>query len=104
MMTVRKRQTNMPLINRSFEDLAGEQAVAGATLESNAWLWASLDDDQLEAWLGDYIWFSEFVEGQHRANCARTRDELVVECALRERHDLIRKAWARLARCSRGKR
>jgi hypothetical protein len=93
----------MPQINTEFANPAGPLAIS-AVLDSGTWLWARLDNDQLEAWLGDYIWFSEFAEDAHRANCRRTRDELVVECALRDRHDLIRRAWARLARNSRGRR
>jgi hypothetical protein len=88
-------------INKIAGDPAGPLAIA-AVLDAGTWLWARLDNDQLEAWLGDYLWLSEFGEDAHRANCARTRDELVVECALRDRHDLIRRAWARLARSSRG--
>jgi hypothetical protein len=61
-----------------------------------------LDDEQLETWLGDYMWFVDFGDPEHRANCARTCDELIVECALRDRHDLIRRTWARLARNIRG--
>jgi hypothetical protein len=93
----------MQQIEASFENPAGPLAIS-AVLDSGTWLWARLDNHQLEAWLGDYIWFSEFVEDDCRADCARTRDELVVECALRNRHDLIRRAWARLARNSRGRR
>jgi hypothetical protein len=93
----------MPQIKRAFDNPAAPLAIS-AVLDSGTWLWAGLENDQLEAWLGDYIWFSEFAEDEYRANCARTRDELVVECALRNRHDLIRRAWARLARNSRGLR
>ena len=73
-----------------------------AVLDSGTWFWARLDNEQLELWLGDYLWLSEFADDEYRENCARTRDELVVECALRDRHDLIRRAWARLARSTRG--
>ena len=85
------------------ENPAGPFPIA-AVLDAGTWLWARLDNDQLEEWLGDFLWLSEFAEDEYRANCARTRDELVVECALRDRHDLIRRAWARLARNSRGRR
>ncbi len=61
-------------------------------------LWARLDNEQLEMWLGDYMWFVDFGDGAHRSDCSRTCDELIVECALRNRHDLIRRAWVRLAR------
>ena len=71
-------------------------AVAESTL-----LWAKLDDEQLEMWLGDYMWFVDFGDPGHRNDCSRTCDELIVECALRNRHDLIRRAWARLARNAR---
>jgi hypothetical protein len=62
------------------------------------WLWARLDNEQLETWLGDYMWFVDFGDSRHRNECSRTCDELIVECALRNRHDLIRRAWVRLAR------
>ncbi len=93
----------MPQINTNLANPAGPPAIS-AVLDSGTWLWARLDNDQLETWLGDYIWFSEFVDDKYRANCARTREELVVECALRDRHDLIRRAWARSARNSRARR
>jgi len=93
----------MPQIKTNFANPAGPLAIA-AVLDSGTWLWARLDNDQLEEWLGDYVWLSEFAGDAHRANCERTRDELVVECARRDRHDLIRRAWARLARNSRGPR
>ena len=102
-MASRKNQRDMPQIKQSFDNPAGPLAIS-AVLDSGTWLWARLDNEQLEQWLGDYLWFSEFAEDAHHANCARTRDELVVECALRDRHDLIRRAWARLARNSRGPR
>lgn len=89
--------------NTTFENFAGPLAIA-AILNSGTWVWARLDNEQLENWLGDYLWLSEFAEDPYRAGCARTRDELVVECALRDRHDLIRHAWARLARFSRGQK
>ena len=79
----------MPQLQTDFATPAGPLPIA-AVLDSGTWLWARLDCDQLEAWLGDYIWLSEFAGDAHRAHCARTRDELVVECALRDRHDLIR--------------
>jgi hypothetical protein len=61
-------------------------------------VWAKLDDVQLESWLGDYIWFSQFGDREYRADCARTCDELLVECALRGRQDCIGRAQARVAR------
>jgi hypothetical protein len=91
----------MLLIEKSFESPTGTLATS-AVLDAGTWLWTRLDSGQLETWLGDYIWLSEFAADRYRADCARTRDELVVECALRNRHDLIRRAWARLARNSRG--
>jgi len=93
----------MPQIKTSFANPPGPFAIPAA-LDSSTLLWARLDNGQLEAWLGDYIWLSEFAEDPHRANCARTRDELMAECVLRNRHDLVRRAWARLARSSRGRR
>jgi hypothetical protein len=87
----------MPQIEARFEDPAGPppvDAVSGAA----TWMWAGLDNNQLELWLGDYIWFSDFAGPEYHADCSRTRDELLVECALRGRHDLIRRAWARMAR------
>jgi len=92
----------MPQIDTNFANPAGPLAISAA-LDSSTWLWARLDNDQLEAWLGDYIWFSAFAEDEYNDNCVRTRDLLVEECALRGRHDLIRRAWARLARNSRGR-
>lgn len=71
-------------------------------LDAGNWLWQRLDDAQLEMWLGDYMWFADFADEEHHADCARTCDELIVECALRDRHDLIHRAWARLARNMRG--
>ena len=93
----------MPQIKTNLGDPAGPLAIS-AVLDAGTWLWARLDNDQLEAWLGYYLWLSEFAEDEYRAHCARTRDELVGECALRGRHDLIRRAWVRLARNSRGRR
>jgi len=87
----------------NFASPSGPFAIS-AMPDAGTRLWAGLDDDQLEACLGDFIWFSEFADDAHRANCARTRDELVVECALRDRHELIRRAWLRLASNSRGQR
>jgi hypothetical protein len=75
---------------------------AALSLSEGNWLWARLENEQLETWLGDYMWFVDFGEPEHRDNCARTCDELTAECALRGRHDLIRRAWARLASNIRG--
>jgi len=74
----------------------------GAILDAGSWLWGRLDDVQLQTWLGDYMWFTDFADEEYHADCSRTCDELIVECALRGRHDLIRQAWARLARNMRG--
>ena len=84
-----------------FENLTDAPPINGV-FDADS-LWRQLDDEQLELWLGDYIWFSDFAEPEYRAECARTCDELIVECSLRERHDMIRRAWARLARGARGK-
>jgi hypothetical protein len=91
----------MPLVNAVLETFASPSPV-DAVFDAGS-LWRQLDDVQLELWLGDYIWFSDFAEPEYRADCARTCDELIVECSLRDRHDLIRRAWARLARRTRGK-
>jgi hypothetical protein len=91
----------MPQIDARFEDPAAPPPV-DAVFDAGTSLWARLDNNQLELWLGDYLWFSDFADRESRANCARTRDELLVECALRGRHDLIRQAWARMARNMRG--
>jgi len=91
----------MPQTKKEFGNANGPLPIS-AVLDAGTWLWARLDSDQLEMWLGDYIWLSEFASEEDQPRCARTRDELVVECALRNRHDLIRRAWARLARNSRG--
>jgi hypothetical protein len=91
----------MPQIKPLPEIPAGPIPI-DAVIDAGTSLWARLPADQLELWLGDYVWFSDFAEPEHRADCARTCDELIVECALRDRHDLIRRAWARLARNTRG--
>lgn len=91
----------MPQIN-ALPEIPPDPLPLGAEFDAGASLWSRLDDDQLQLWLGDYVWFSDFAEPEYRANCARTCDELIVECALRNRHDLIRRAWARLAKNTRG--
>lgn len=90
----------MPRINSLLENQDCPLPI-DAVFDAGASLWARLDDDQLELWLGDYVWLSNFADSEYRANCARTCDELLVECALRDRHELIRRAWARLARSTR---
>jgi hypothetical protein len=91
----------MPQAKAVLENVASPEPIE-ATFDPGS-LWRRLDDHQLELWLGDYIWFSDFAEPEYRAECARTCDELIVECSLRDRHDMIRRAWARLARRTRGK-
>jgi len=90
----------MPQIDVVLENQAGPLPIETASGTGTS-LWARLDDDQLELWLGDYVWFSDFADPEYRADCRRTCDEVLVECALRNRHDLIRGAWARLARSAR---
>jgi hypothetical protein len=91
----------MPQTTTLFQEPASRHCIDTA-LDAGAWRWAGLDNNQLETWLGDYMWFADFADPEHRANCARTCDELIVECALRNRQDMIRRAWARLARSMRG--
>jgi hypothetical protein len=91
----------MPQTTTLLQESASPLSIDTA-LDASTWRWAGLDNNQLEMWLGDYMWFADFADPEHRANCARTCDELIVECALRNRQDLIRRAWGRLARNMRG--